>query len=163
MTRAGDRPLASPKFSAGQPLAAASSVRQQAQLSEQLLNEYRASLIAHSVTGKVDVRAAVGLLHEASERESSAGKIGQVPSRPRVRPYQGIRKAWPCGGRGRWLGGTGWVSDWRRRDGAGGAAPRRHGEGERCGGIPPHKGGPKARALGAAVVIGQGDLMPSSG
>ena len=33
-------------------------VRQHAKLSEQLLNEYRASLIAHVVTGKLDVRAA---------------------------------------------------------------------------------------------------------
>ena len=32
--------------------------------------EYRASLIAHVVTGKLDVRAAVNLLQEAPEQES---------------------------------------------------------------------------------------------
>ena len=44
-----------------------SHVRQQARLSVQLLNEYRASLIAHVVTGKLDVRAAA----ERIDTESS--------------------------------------------------------------------------------------------
>ena len=47
-----------------------SRVRQQATVFKALLNEYRASLIAHVVTGKLDVRAAVNLLQEAPEQES---------------------------------------------------------------------------------------------
>ncbi len=35
--------------------------------------EYRASLIARAVTGKVDVQGAVGLLQEAPEQESPVG------------------------------------------------------------------------------------------
>ena len=44
-----------------------SHVRQQARLSEQLLNEYRTRLIADVVTGKLDVREAAGQLPEEAE------------------------------------------------------------------------------------------------
>ena len=57
----------------------------------------------------------------------------------------GRHQACPYRGHGGRLGGTTWVGDRRRRQYAGGVAPTWHGVGGRCGGNPPHKGGPKAR------------------
>lgn len=49
-----------------------SHVRQQARLSEQLLNEFRASLIAHVVTGKLDMRAAAAQLPQRAPEQEAA-------------------------------------------------------------------------------------------
>ncbi len=70
----------------------------------------------------------------------------------RVRSSFGVRvgrhKACPYGGHGGRLGGTMWVGDRRHRQYAGDAAPTWHGVGGGvAGGVPPHKGGPKARPL----------------
>ena len=55
-----------------------SHVRQQARLSEQLLNEYRIRLIADVVTGKLDVREAAALLPDEADDEEPMDESGPL-------------------------------------------------------------------------------------
>ena len=77
---------------------------------------------------------------------------------------EGRHKACPYRGRGGRLRGTTWVGDRWHRQYAGDAAPTWHGvEGGVAGGIPPHKGGPKARPHRTAVVSDQWSVVRGGG